>query len=237
MSNLLKDNGFVDYATIIKANEGRIGSIIYPKAIVVHTTDTKPGGFKAITKSWSEKPGQGNAAHFMIGRDESDGLVQFISINRNANHAGGQTHGWFQNKSNLKDVYHPNLISIGIEIDNAGYLVTRPNNVSGNRYFHMDTNTEIKRTDVFVDDYDKAWHKLTQYQFDMLHKLLDTLSSVVNKFDSSIQVVPNGTYEGNQAVWAKQFNPWLVGHATLDPRNKTDPGTEVMLKLKEWYPI
>lgn len=44
-------------------------------------------------------------------------------------------------------------------------------------------------------------------------------------------VRPNGDYKANGVPWAKMEGA-IVGHATLDPTNKTDPGPFVTAWLK-----
>lgn len=217
-------------ARIVKANPGRTGYSIRPQAIVVHTTDTIPGGFNAIVKSWSTTVGAGNAAHYLIGRNSKDGIVQFVSHRYNSNHAGGNTHGnWYINGK----LVHPNSISIGIEIDAGGKLYK---NIIGN-WVHADTRKVVNPDDVYIDKWGNGWHRVTQYQIDQLNLLLNWLiKHVIKGLPTDAKVVPNGTYKDNHvSPWAEsnKYN-WLVGHATLDPVNKTDPGPQVMEILSKW---
>lgn len=48
-------------------------------------------------------------------------MVQFAPITRNANHAGGKTHGWWYTRAGGRGrLIHPNTVAVGIELDNAG---------------------------------------------------------------------------------------------------------------------
>src|SRR5690242_8778789 len=55
------------------ANPGRIGPVIVPQRVVLHTTDML-GRARAIVDVWSKTRGAGNAATFLIGRDAADGV-------------------------------------------------------------------------------------------------------------------------------------------------------------------
>jgi hypothetical protein len=217
-------------ARVVEVNPARVGGLCTPKAIVVHTTDTMPGGFNAIVKSWSTTVGARNAAHYLIGRNAKDGIVQFVSHRRNSNHAGGNTHGnWYINGK----LFHPNSISIGIEIDAGGKLYK---NIIGN-WIHADTRKIVDPVDVYVDKWGNGWHRVTQYQLDELIKLINWLSiNVIIGLLTKDTILPNGSYTGNRvSPWAEsnKYN-FLVGHVTLDPTNKTDPGPQVMEILSKW---
>jgi N-acetyl-anhydromuramyl-L-alanine amidase AmpD len=211
-----------------KAHPGRIGLPIVPRAIVVHVTDTAPGGFDAIVKSWTAKAGAGNAAHFMIGRTPKDGIVQFVPVTRNGNHAGGKTHGWWRDKAGR--LIHPNTCSVGIEIDCGGRL----KQYSDGAYYHPTSGKEIPIADVYFDSKGRAWHKPTDYQKAALKSLIAHLRRIVQPMPADWTIVPNGDY-GNLGVayFAPSAHRDLVGHVTLDPSNRSDPGPLVMEWLKE----
>lgn len=218
-------------ATKLRAHPGRIGRTIVPKAVVLHTTDTMPGGFAAIARSWTSKPGKGNAAHFMIGRNEKDGVVQFAPVTKNANHAGGKPCGMFQVPGG--GLVHPNASCIGIELDAGGYL---GNPTADGNYRHPDTGRPVAAADVFVDTRGRGWHRVTTYQLDQLQKLLTDIKFVLKPFPAGTVVKPTGNYKQHVVPWADSggvlypFN--CVGHVTLDPVRKTDPGPQVMGWLK-----
>jgi hypothetical protein len=222
-------DGWWEGARIRRAFPDRIGGTIKPQSITVHTTDMVPGTFDAIVKSWTTKKGAGNAAHFLIGRTVMDGVVQFAPITRNANHAGGaREHGWFSTRGRL---IHPNTCSIGIEIDNAGKLVK----VDG-KYTHRDTGRVFQEDDVWYDaDSRTYWHKITSYQESMLLHLIKCLRPSLLPFPEGTVVQPSrGGYLANNARWADTEGELdVVGHATLDPYNKTDPGPQVIRLFME----
>ena len=207
------------------AHRGRVGPPIKPWCVVLHTTDMLPGTFDAIVKSWTTTAGVGQCANFLIGRIPEQGVVQFISIDRNSNHAGGPTHGWFVVDG--KKV-HPNSVSVSIEIHNAGQLRLVDGEWRSWDYQHKQPQGDpFDPADVEVDQHrpTRGWHRLTQYQHDTLTALLADLEAVLAPMPASVAIESNGP-QTNQ--WAKVANCRIVGHVTLDPERKTDPGPEVM---------
>lgn len=214
------------------AHPARVGGAIQPYAVVVHTTDTIDGK-GAIEHSWTTTSGNGACAHFIIGRQGQ--ITQFIPINRNGNHAGGPIHGNFKVNGSL---VHPNLVTVGIEIENGGYLGKRTN--AG--WKHPDTGKILPDEDVFVDPRGIGWQHHTPESLATLGHLVDALDTTLGPFPGDptpahkepAVVVPDGDYRANQADgYALIFTPWLVGHVTLDPVNKTDPGWQGMGWVKE----
>lgn len=218
-------NGWYTPATRCPAHVGRIGATITPRAIVVHTTDTMPGGFSAIVKSWTSKPGAGNAAHFMIGRTEADGIVQFAPVTKNANHAGGTPCGKFKTPDGK--LHHPNSTTVGIELDAGGGLKK-----DGVGWFHPDTKRRVDASNVYVDTRGRGWHIVTPYQRDQLNRLVADLQHTLKPFEGGTKVIPTGNYKENVVPWADSFgyiySRNCVGHVTLDPVRKTDPGPQVI---------
>lgn len=219
------NSGWWQGARITAAYQGRIGGTIVPRSVVVHTTDTMPGGFNAIVKSWTTTLGVGCCAHFMIGRDEKDGVVQFVPIVRNGNHAGGPIHGNF--KLNTGALVHPNLWTVGIELD-AGGLCRRV----GNTVVHPDTKRVLASNEVYWGSSGKPWHVVTDYQLNVLDTLLRDLKAALKPMDSGVTIAPDGSYAENGVPWAAPWRNDIVGHVTLDPVNKTDPGEQVIQWLK-----
>jgi N-acetylmuramoyl-L-alanine amidase len=228
-------DGWYDGARRVDAHRGRVGGTIDPEVIVVHTTDCMPGSMPAIVKSWSSVAGNGACAHAIIGRTPVDGMVQMIPFTRNANHAGGYPgHGWYlANNAPARaagaPLVHPNTIAVGIELDCAGYL-GRPVNSAGRQvWLHPDTKREIAASDVDVDEQGRGWHKVTQYQYDTLGNLIDELRAGMRLPRPGLTISPNGTYADNGVKWADVgARVSVVGHVTLDPLQKTDPGPFVM---------
>lgn len=218
---------------------GRLGVAIKPQFIVDHTTDMLPEDFDGLLKQWRESKGGGNGAHFLIGRDEKQGCHQLASIYRNANHVGGmedvdgswvERHGWFK-LAGSSQLSHPNLLCVGIEVHCAGEL----RHVNGQwRYGEgspwKPTGKPIPDSDVEPDRrVGLGWHKPTQYQLDRLREIHRALQAVLVEAKPGWKLVPNGV---------QQF-PWglapagsrIVGHVSLDPNRKTDPGPTIMNAL------
>lgn len=211
------ENGWYDKAVHRPCHPGRLGVWIQPSALVLHCTETGAGNlFDNIIKYWQREKGLGNAAHFMIGRTYEKGLVQFASINQNANHAGGPKCGGFKHFG-VPGVVHPNLVTVGVELDAAGKL-----RWDGKYFRTWDKKHIIPDGDVYRHTDGTFWHKVTDYQMDTLKTLWADLHPVLKPWTAS--VVPSAV----QQPWA--VNRWnnLVGHATLNPVHKSDPGPQVM---------
>lgn len=229
-------SGWYDGVKVVQANAGRVGVPIVPEAVVVHTTDMLPDAFNALLKAWSTSAGSGAAAHFILGRTPEQGLVQMIPITRNGNHAGGPTksgkvlHGWFVTKTGA--LIHPNLLSVGIEVHNAGALQWKP----GSDYRiaqYVDNKrvlAEFVDGDTFVDNFGRPWHAATKYQLETLEQLLIDLHPVLKV--SSVEPRADAAFIQDRSRWDTSYAVptanTLVGHVSLDPINKTDPGPQLM---------
>lgn len=210
-------------ATYQEMHPGRIGRAIVPRTLVVHTTDMRPGTFAALVRNWTSKLGRGNGAHFLIGRTPADGVVQFAPTHRNANHAGGRNPGSIGG-------LHPNTCSVGVELDCAGRLQLR-----NNKWIHPDTGTTIPPEDVFIDEKGKGWHKVTEYQMTQLKLLWTALKPVLKPPAVGSAVQPNASYQSQGvSYFASAATPSLIGHVSLNPINKTDPGPQVMKEINSW---
>jgi hypothetical protein len=221
----------------------RMGAAIEPKGATVHTTDCMPGSMQNILRRWAQTRDSGAGAHFMIGRraptfaelaDEqwpSAGIVQMIPIKRNGNHAGGPggDHGWLQVPGAPSKV-HPNLVYVGIEIDCGGKL-----RQMHSKAMHVDSGTIVDEADVFRDERGAPWHRITDYQFEALGKLLDDLDAVMGALPAGTMIVPNGSYQRNGVTWAALPGTRFVTHVALDPIRKTDPGPQATAWLREHY--
>ncbi len=233
-------DGWYSGARRFQMHERRIGPEITLRGSVVHTTDMRPGTMAGLVRRWTETQGERNGATFIIGRRAptpeelatekwpSCGVVQLAPVNRNTGHAGGQvdgrpSHGWIR----LSDgkLVHPNSAYAGIELDGAGALRKQVT-----KYEHASSGTMFDAADVFVDERGRAWHVITDYQFEQLGLLLDAINAIARPFPDDARVQSNGSYQRNMVTWAALPGTREVGHVTLDPTRKTDPGPQVV----EW---
>ena len=226
--NVFSPDGWWSGAKMVLANPSRMGGAIRPYAVVVHTTDTLPGTTPAIVRSWSTTPGKRDCANFIIARDGA--IIQMVSIYRNANHAGGTIHGNWVGAGGK--VYHPNTIATGIEIEAAGRLGKRES--AG--WVHPDSKRVLPDSEVEVDAKGIGWHKVTPEQYASLGRLLDALEPELLPLDPLMTARPDGGYKENGVAYFAPVTdrpPVIVGHVTLDPVNKTDPGPAVMAWLAD----
>lgn len=216
----------------------RAGGPITPRGVVVHATACVPGTMASLLRQQATQGGNGSSYHFLLGRRAptatelleeqwpSAGLAQIIPIIRNGNHAGGARAG-FHGKviaPGLSD--HPNLHYVGIEIDCACRL-----QFSHGVAIHPETSTPIAPEDVWLDERGKPWHRVTDYQLETLGRLLDDLDAVLVRFPSGTTIAPNGSVPS----WGMCSGTRFIGHVTLDPANRSDPGPQVMAWLRERY--
>lgn len=232
----IDDHGLYSGSAYKPAHPKRVGVAITARALVIHTTDMLEGTFDGLVRRISTEPGLGEGFHWVLGRTPAQGLVQMTSALRNGNHAGGsrldkstgkyvQFHGWYK----LPDgqLVHPNTWSLGIEVHNAGYLGRRRTPAG---WLHADSGAIVPDDQVHVDSVGRGWHKVTQYQLDQLGPLVDACRAFLAPMPPGVTLQPNGTYAGNGAQAAVCKSARVVGHWTLDPTNKTDPGPE----LTDW---
>lgn len=225
-------NGWWVGAQRTPAHPGRIGASILPKSAVIHTTDMfssdpdSTASYRALVKQWTTTPGKGNAATFSLGRTPAQGVHQYCPITRNSNHAGGSPHGWFRTK--VGGLVHPNTCCVGIELHCAGVLDRTPKG-----WVHRDSGLRVPDEDVTVDNRGHGWQIPTPYQMATLRQLLVDLEPCLGTWDAGTTVVPNGDYRDNQVPYAVTPSLTVVGHATLDPVNRMDPGPYVMQWLKD----
>lgn len=211
-------------ARYVEMHKGRIGGAINPRAIVVHSTDMAPSTFDALIKSWTTQPGKGNGAHFLIGRDERQGVVQFCSIARNANHAGGPSAGAFVDGQKR---YHPNRYSVGIEVHNAGLLRQiegqwrQAERVDGKL---VAVGPAYSSSEVEVPSPIRApkigYHLPTAWQITELRKLIAALDATLAPAPENLIA---GQSVGKVQPWAYCADARVVFHASLDPTRKGDP--------------
>lgn len=200
------------------AHPGRVGGPITPWSTVVHTTDMLPEEWAALVASWTTRAGEGACAHFLIGRDAAHGVVQFVPVNRNGNHAGGPGHGvYVVNGTQL----HPNLVSVGIEVHCAGgvpLLAGAWRLVEGGKAH----GPAIPATDVAVDPArpGRGWHVVTEYQREQLQAILGDLETVQARVPAGATKRAFGETPASYAVLP---GARVATHAELDPVHRADP--------------
>ena len=211
------NNGWWSLATRRDAHAGRIGGHIDPFSTVVHTTDVVPEEWNGVVDRWTMQAGNGSCAHFTIGRDANEGVIQLVPITRNANHAGGDGHGAFVAGAQS---WHPNLVSIGIELNCAGDV----RQIDGHWRFveqGVAHGAVIPDADVIPDPDrpGRGWHTVTDYQYRQLGALLDGLETVLNPLPAgcvahSIEAPPPyGIFPTGR----------VVGHVSLTAARRGDP--------------
>jgi hypothetical protein len=209
--------GWWSIATRKEAHPRRVGGAITPFAVVVHTTDMTPESFDGLVHRWGTEVGEGNGAHFIIGRSEVQGVIQLVPINQNANHAGGEQSGSFVAGAQR---WQPNHVAVGIELHCAGGL--RQHNGRW-RLFEkgVPTGAAIPDSDVIPDPQrpGRGWHIVTEYQHEQLNALLDGLEAALDPMPegciaTSIEAPP---------TWGVFPTGRIVGHVSLKASNRSDP--------------
>jgi hypothetical protein len=239
----LWEGGWLRAARRLDAHPGRVGGRCRPTWVVVHTTDMHPGTWPGLLRRLQQQPGAGNGAHFWLGRAADQGLVQTVDVTRNANHAGGATHGWFTAGAGR---LHPNAYAIGIEVHCAGaviqrggqwYAIDRSKDVDGDgRRDVAPTGAPLADDDVELDPRrpGRGWHKPSAWQLEQLGALLAAVAACPVRAPAPVtwSVKPNGSPQS----WAPAVTIGgvpVVGHVTLDPADKLDPWPPVARALRE----
>jgi len=211
------------------AHAGRVGGLIQPFATVVHTTDMLPDEWPALVTAWQTRPGDGACAHFLIGRDDAHGVLQFIPITRNGNHAGGPGHGVFRvpamSAGHGAADHHPNLVTVGIELHCAGGVrrVDGAWRLVENSKAH---GAPLPDAEVMPDPArpGRGWHQVTDYQRERLAALLADLDAVLAPVPAECTKVAFGEPPPSYAVLLQTR---IATHAELDPVHRADPWPEV----------
>jgi len=211
------NQGWWSLATRRDAHPGRVGANINAFSTVVHTTDMVPESWNGLISRWTTQPGEGNGAHFVIGRDANAGVIQLVPITRNANHAGGTGAGTYVAGS---QTWAPNSCSIGIELHCAGAV----QNLNGSWRLvesGVPQGQSIPDADIIPDPAHagRGWHTVTDYQYQQIDLLLNALETVLDPLPAgcvtrSIQAPP---------AWGVFPHARVVGHVSLTPGRRSDP--------------
>lgn len=203
----------------VAAHPGRIGGSIAPMTIVDHTTDMADEDWDALIAAFSTRPGDGACCHFLVGKSEAQGVVQFVPVSRNGNHAGGPTHGVYVDDGHE---IHPNLLAIGIEFHCAGGQLR----MVGNQWRFVEDGkihgAPLSGENVEPDPQrpGRGWQKLTPYQEYVRGRLHADLEMVLAPLRPGLRAVSK--HEAAPA-WAKARTSRIVGHVTLDAASRSDP--------------
>ena len=200
------------------AHPGRVGGAITPWSTVVHTTDMLPEEWAALVAAWTTRAGEGACAHFLVGRDEAHGVVQFAPITRNGNHAGGPGHGVYVVGGKQ---LHPNLVAVGIEIHCAGgvQLINGAWRLVEGGAAH---GAVIPASDVAPDPArpGRGWHVVTEYQREQVTMILGDLETVLARAPAGATKLAFGETPPTYAVLP---GARVATHAELDPVHRADP--------------
>lgn len=211
-------DGWWSGARRLPAHPDRVGGGIHPFSTVVHTTDMLPDEWPALLTAWTGRAGEGACAHFMIGRDEQHGVVQFVPVTRNGNHAGGAGHGVY--RAPAGDL-HPNQCAVGIEVHCAGGVVRVGDawRLVEGKVAH---GSALPDSDVIPDPHrpGRGWHVVTDYQRRVLGELLDSLEGVLAPVPAGCAKVAFGETPPAYAVLP---GCRVATHAELDPVHRADP--------------
>jgi N-acetylmuramoyl-L-alanine amidase len=155
-----------------------------PRYVVIHTTT---GVNMNSTINWFRSPVSGVSAHLLVGRDGR--VVQFVPFHQLAFHCGTST---WEGDTSL------NQFAIGIEVDNAGYLVRR-----NGRFFKRKDELPENRVTArrhWREQGDRSWEKFPDRQIQVV---VDIVKALKDKYPSIQEV---------------------VGHDMINLINRTDPG-------------
>jgi N-acetylmuramoyl-L-alanine amidase len=166
------------------------GETIAPSFLIIHYTG---GSSAAGTISWFRDPKSKVSAHLVISRDGT--VTQMVPFNREAWHAGQSRWG---SLSGL------NRHSIGIELDNAGYLIR-----SGGKWISPLTRRTYPDSEVTVAPHKNdphasppsGWHAYTPAQIE-------------------------STLECGMALVQHYLLSDVLGHDDISPGRKRDPGPD-----------
>lgn len=165
-------------------NYDRTHPIIGPKYIVIHfTTGTR----MESTIAHFRNELSGVCTHLLIGRDGR--VIQFLPFDKIAFHAG---YSWWERDSSL------NRFSIGIELDNAGFL--KESSEGWKRKNTIIPDEKVKLAAHWRESKVRGWEKFTQAQ---LQVTLEIVRALKEHYGSIVEI---------------------LGHDEVNLRERLDPG-------------
>ncbi|MFT6998619.1 MAG: N-acetylmuramoyl-L-alanine amidase [Cryomorphaceae bacterium] len=155
-----------------------------PDSIVIHYT---AGSSASGSAAWLKRPEVKASAHIVIERDGS--VFQIVPFNIQSWHAGVSAYGG-------RSGY--NKYSIGIELDNAGFL-TKTGNVYQASFGRTYTADEVLKAKHQHEGRQRYWHTYSEAQMDACREICELLID---------------QYKIKE----------IVGHDEISPGRKQDPG-------------
>ena len=156
-----------------------------PDTIIVHYTATRSVEAAVDTLAKSEKKA---SAHLVVGKN--DEIVQIVDFDTIAWHAG---------RSEYKGRKGFNKYSIGIEIDNPGWLKRTGNRFTTWYEKEVDISDVVEARHRNPETDERFWHRYTEKQIEVVEEICETLAS---------------TYDIKH----------ILGHEEISPGRKQDPG-------------
>jgi len=156
-----------------------------PDTIIIHYTAGVSGESSA---NWLANPDSKVSAHVVI--DRSGKIYQIIPFNKVAWHAGESSYGGRKNFNNF---------SVGIELDNAGYL-QRAGSEYVSEYGKRYPASEVIEAKHRNESINRFWHTYTEAQILACQDLCMALRKTYSQIDQ------------------------ILGHDEISPGRKQDPG-------------
>lgn len=168
------------------------GALLNPTLLVLHYTAS--GGTGAADAAYLSKAAAKASAHIVIGRGGASDLHQIVPFNRKAWHAGKSV---WRGRSNCND------FSIGIEIDNWGFIRKLAKGAftpAANPKLVIDTASVVEAAHKNPAVREKYWEIYPKEQIDCL---IEVIEAILAAYPSIKEI---------------------VGHEDIAPGRKTDPG-------------
>jgi N-acetylmuramoyl-L-alanine amidase len=165
-------------------NYDRKHPLVNPKYIIIHfTTGTR----LESTIAHFRNELSGVCTHLLVGRDGR--IIQFLPFDKIAYHAG---YSWWERDSSL------NRLSIGIELDNAGFL--KKSGETWKRKNTVISDDMVKVATHWRETKERGWEIFTEAQ---LRVTLDIVRALKERYPSIVEI---------------------LGHDEVNLRERLDPG-------------